>query len=97
MRLRLLTAAFPRLTLEKTAAWASASGFEMLEVACWPAGGDERRYAGVAPHIDVERLDPGRCATCSTARAGDLVARLLPEQPTPGRASAGPRTRIYER
>jgi sugar phosphate isomerase/epimerase len=60
MRLGLLTAAFPRLTLEKTAAWASASGFEMLEVACWPAGGGERRrYAGVA-HIDVERLDPGK-------------------------------------
>jgi sugar phosphate isomerase/epimerase len=60
MRLGLLTAAFPRLTLEKTAAWASASGFEMLEVACWPAGGGERRrYAGVT-HIDVERLDPGK-------------------------------------
>ena len=60
MKLGLLTAAFPRLTLEKTAAWASANGFEMLEVACWPAGGGERRrYAGVA-HIDVERLDPGK-------------------------------------
>ena len=60
MRLGLLTAAFPRLTLEKTATWASANGFEMLEVACWPAGGGERRrYAGVA-HIDVERLDPGK-------------------------------------
>ena len=60
MRLGLLTAAFPRLTLEKTAAWASANGFEMLEVACWPPGGGERRrYAGVA-HIDVERLDPGK-------------------------------------
>ena len=60
MRLGLLTAAFPRLNLEKTAAWASANGFEMLEVACWPAGGGERRrYAGVV-HIDVERLDPGK-------------------------------------
>ena len=60
MRLGLLTAAFPRLSLEKTAAWASANGFEMLEVACWPAGGGERRrYAGVA-HIDVGRLDPGK-------------------------------------
>ena len=60
MKLGLLTAAFPRLSLEKTAAWASENGYEMLEVACWPAGGGERRrYAGVA-HIDVERLDPGR-------------------------------------
>ena len=60
MKLGLLTAAFPRLSLEKTASWASANGYEMLEVACWPAGGGERRrYAGVA-HIDVERLDPGK-------------------------------------
>jgi sugar phosphate isomerase/epimerase len=57
MKLGLLTAAFPRLSLERVAAWASASGFEMLEVACWPAsGGERRRYAGVS-HIDVERLD----------------------------------------
>jgi sugar phosphate isomerase/epimerase len=57
MRLGLLTAAFPRLSLERTAAWASANGFERLEVACWPAsGGERRRYAGVS-HIDVERLD----------------------------------------
>jgi sugar phosphate isomerase/epimerase len=60
MRLGLLTAAFPRLDLERTAAWAAANGFEMLEVACWPAtGGDRRRYAGVS-HIDVERLDAGK-------------------------------------
>jgi sugar phosphate isomerase/epimerase len=60
MKLGLLSAAFPRLSLEKTASWASANGYEMLEVACWPAGGGERRrYAGVA-HIDVERLDPGK-------------------------------------
>jgi sugar phosphate isomerase/epimerase len=56
----LLTAAFPRRSLEKLAAWAASSGYEMLEVACWPAaGGERRRYAGVS-HIDVERLDAGR-------------------------------------
>jgi sugar phosphate isomerase/epimerase len=32
----------------------------MLEVACWPAsGGERRRYAGVS-HIDVAKLDPGK-------------------------------------
>ncbi|MGH3077067.1 MAG: sugar phosphate isomerase/epimerase family protein [Gaiellaceae bacterium] len=57
MKLGLLTAAFPRLSLEQVAAWAAGNGFEMLEVACWPAaGGERRRYAGVC-HIDVERLD----------------------------------------
>jgi sugar phosphate isomerase/epimerase len=57
MKLGLLTAAFPRLSLEQVATWAAENGFQMLEVACWPsAGGERRRYAGVS-HIDVERLD----------------------------------------
>jgi sugar phosphate isomerase/epimerase len=57
MKLGLLTAAFPSLSLEEVAAWASAEGFHALEIACWPAAGAERRrYAGVS-HIDVERLD----------------------------------------
>jgi sugar phosphate isomerase/epimerase len=60
MKLGLLTAAFPRLDLEKTAAWASDNGFEMLEVACWPAsGGERRRYSGIS-HIDVARLDAAK-------------------------------------
>ena len=59
MKLGLLTAAFPDLSLEEVAAWSAANGFEMLEVACWPAGGGERRrYAGVT-HIDVDTLDVG--------------------------------------
>jgi sugar phosphate isomerase/epimerase len=57
MKLGLLTAAFPDLTLEQVADWAGANGFETLEIACWPAGGGEqRRYAGVS-HIDTETLD----------------------------------------
>ena len=60
MKLGLLTAPFPRRSLEQVAAWAAGEGFEMLEVACWPAAGAERRrYAGTS-HIDVARLDPGR-------------------------------------
>ncbi len=57
MKLGLLTAALPDLTLDEVAAWASSEGFEMLEVACWPfSGGERRRYAGVS-HIDVESVD----------------------------------------
>ena len=60
MKLGLLTAAFPRLSLERVARWASGSAFEMLEIACWPAaGGERRRYAGVS-HIDVVKLDAGK-------------------------------------
>src|SRR3954451_5237818 len=57
VKLGLLTAAFGDLSLDEGAAWAAASGFDMLEVACWPAAGAEkRRYAGVS-HIDVDALD----------------------------------------
>jgi sugar phosphate isomerase/epimerase len=60
VKLGLLTAPFPRRSLGQVAAWAAGEGFQMLEVACWPAAGaDRRRYAGTS-HIDVTRLDPGR-------------------------------------
>jgi sugar phosphate isomerase/epimerase len=68
MRLGLLTAAFPGLTLDEVADWAAANGFGALEVACWPSGeGAARRYAGVT-HIDVEGLDQ--------AEAGRIVDAL---------------------
>src|SRR3954471_5497168 len=58
MKLGLLTAAFPDMTLEQVAKWAADERFQALEIACWPAGGGERRrYAGVT-HIDVENFDP---------------------------------------
>lgn len=57
MKLGLLTAAFPELSLEQVAEWAAGNGYEALEIACWPsAAGEARRYAGVC-HLDVERLD----------------------------------------
>jgi sugar phosphate isomerase/epimerase len=57
VKLGLLTAAFGELSLDEVAAWAAANGYAMLEVACWPSGGGERRrYAGVT-HIDVDALD----------------------------------------
>ena len=57
MKLGLLTAAFPDLTLEQVARWAHDNGFEALEIACWPSSdGAGRRYAGVS-HIDVENFD----------------------------------------
>ncbi len=59
MRLGLLTAPFPRRSLDRVAEWAAGEGFEMLEVACWPgAGAERRRYAGTS-HIDVASFEPG--------------------------------------
>ena len=53
MKLGLLTAAFPDLTLDEVAAWAAANGYEALEIACWPAAGGERRHF-------FSKLIPGR-------------------------------------
>ena len=52
MKLGFFTAALPGMDLAQVADWAAESGFETLEIACWPAGKAERRYAGVT-HVDV--------------------------------------------
>ena len=59
MKLGLMSAALPQLSLAELAAWASGNGFEMLEPACWPVSKAERRYAGVT-HIDVTELTPAK-------------------------------------
>ena len=56
MKLGLLTAPLPELSLLEIADWAAAEKFEMLEVCCWPkSAGVNRRYAGIT-HIEVEDL-----------------------------------------
>lgn len=51
----LLTAILDGWTMEEVLDITSQMGFRCLEVACWPAGKAERRYAGVS-HIDCERV-----------------------------------------
>lgn len=55
MKLGLVTAILEQYNYEKMIDTVSAMGFECVEVACWPAGKAERRYAGVS-HIDVARV-----------------------------------------
>ena len=55
MKLGLVTAILEQYDYEKMIDTVSAMGFECVEVACWPAGKAERRYAGVS-HIDVARV-----------------------------------------
>ncbi|MCV0402416.1 MAG: sugar phosphate isomerase/epimerase [Chloroflexi bacterium] len=60
MRLGFLTAPFPDTSLSDVAQWASANGFESLEIACWPpSSGASRKYAGTS-HIDVTDLSAER-------------------------------------
>ena len=55
MKFGLLTAILDGWNFEEVVDIASEMGFKCLEVACWPAGKAERRYAGVS-HIDCERV-----------------------------------------
>lgn len=59
MRLGFFTAALPGNTLQQAAQWGAESGFQAIEIACWPLGKASRRYAGVT-HIDVTELDKGQ-------------------------------------
>lgn len=59
MKLGFLTAALPDLSLEEAAQWGAESGFQAIEIACWPLGKATRRYAGVT-HIDVTELDKAK-------------------------------------
>lgn len=59
MKLGLMSAALPNLSLPQLAEWAAGNGFEMLELACWPVSKAERRYAGVT-HVDVTTLTPAK-------------------------------------
>ncbi len=56
MKLGFFTAALPGNTLEQAAKWGAESGFQAIEIACWPLEKATRRYAGVT-HIDVSTLD----------------------------------------
>lgn len=55
MKLGLVTAILEQYDYEKMIDTVSGMGFSCVEVACWPAGKAERRYAGVS-HIDVARV-----------------------------------------
>ncbi len=60
MKLGVLSAIFDGYSFEEMVEKASSIGYECVEVACWPAGKAERRYAGVS-HIDTEALDGAKC------------------------------------
>ncbi|HTL58791.1 MAG TPA: sugar phosphate isomerase/epimerase [Candidatus Limnocylindrales bacterium] len=66
MKLGFFTAILPDLSFEQVLAFAAENNFSCLEVACWPSGKAERKFAGVT-HIDV--------ADFSQAQADDVNAQ----------------------
>ena len=59
MKLGFFTAILPDLSFDHVLEFASQNRFACVEVACWPAGKAERKFAGVT-HIDVSDLTKDR-------------------------------------
>lgn len=59
MKFGLLSAILADYTFEQVIDYASEKGLECVELACWPKGKSERRYAGVS-HIDADSLDKNK-------------------------------------
>ena len=57
MKLGIVSAIYDGFTFEDAVENAVRNGCECMEVACWPQGKAERRYAGVS-HIDVDNMSP---------------------------------------
>ena len=53
MKLGFVSAILDGWTFEEMIDTAAEMGYECVEVACWPQGKAERRYAGVS-HINVD-------------------------------------------
>jgi sugar phosphate isomerase/epimerase len=67
MQLGFVTAILPELSLPEVAQFARQTGFDCIEVMCWPVSKAERRYAGIT-HIDV---------TDFTSAKADDVRRIM--------------------
>jgi sugar phosphate isomerase/epimerase len=77
MKLGVFSAALPSHSLEQFADWAAESGFEALEIACWPQEKANRRYAGVTT-IDVVSLDKEKAQKIKSyvAKKGLVISSL---------------------
>ena len=62
MKLGFVSAILPELSLEEVVDFAAETGYECVELMCWPPGKANRRYAGVT-HVDISQLDDQRVHT----------------------------------
>ncbi len=59
--IRIVSAILDTYSFEEMIDFASEQGYECVEVACWPVGKAERRYAGVT-HINADEVDDEKAA-----------------------------------
>lgn len=83
MKIGFISAILDGWTFEETIDLAATMGFQCVEVACWPSGKAERRYAGVS-HIDVESLsDDAVTSIKNTCTAKGITLSSLAYYPNP--------------
>ena len=85
MKLGFITSILDGWNYEEVIDIAHGMGFQCLEVACWPQGKAERRYAGVS-HIDCERVledDAYARHILDYAAEKDIVINSLAYYPDP--------------
>lgn len=83
MKLGMNTAIMGNYPLEEVMSFAASIGLKSLEVACWPVGKADRRYAGVT-HIQVDHLDDeGIRKINDSLQKNNLVIESLSYSPNP--------------
>lgn len=77
MKLGFVSAILPDLSVEEVFRFAAQTGYQSLELMCWPAGKAERRYAGVT-HVDVTDMDDrsAEALLCLSADTGVEISGL---------------------
>lgn len=91
LQLGFVSAILPDLSFEEVLAFAKDTGYDCVEVMCWPKGKAERRYAGIT-HIDVAGFtaDDAKRVQDLTAKYGVAISGLgyYPNPLTPDLAEA---------
>lgn len=83
MQLGFVSAILPDLTLEEVFAFAAETGYDCVELMCWPKGKAERRYAGVT-HLDVSDFSENdAAATLALAQKYGVAISGLGYYPNP--------------
>lgn len=83
MQLGFVSAILPNQSLEEVIAFAAETGYDCVELMCWPKGKAERRYAGVT-HVDVADFTEKEAeAVNRTARASGISISGLGYYPNP--------------
>jgi sugar phosphate isomerase/epimerase len=91
MKLGFFTAILPDLSFSEVLEFAAQNNFSCLEVACWPTGKAERKFAGVT-HVDVAGFTQAQAddlrAVCASRRVSISALGFYPNPLDPDPAAS---------